>query len=462
MLVTACTADVDILQDDEEEADIVDEEQAVDDPDALDQETLERGVESTAAVLPPPVIPGGTGFGITTRAGRGGVVHRVRNLNASGPDSLKACIDASGPRVCVFEVSGTIRVDTQLVIRNPYITIAGQTAPSPGITLRGATLIPLTHDVLVQHIRIRTGDVGGITCSNRDSLTIGAPLERNAYNVIFDHCSFSWGLDETVSTWARSGRIYDVTVSNSIISEAIWNECHEDHIHGYGLLFGRHTRRVASIGNLLAHNYARNPLVRDDVADVVLANNLIYNPGPAGHNRIYIGSRGSLNLPLYISIVGNYLLRGLDSGSSNALVYVHDDVASGSRAYLSGNFSGTMPTNQWSLATNNVGGIAHATSAPVWPRVAPAVIPSSQLVGTVLSRAGARPADRDAVDTRVVASVRNRTGRNLKSQSQVGGWPTLARNVRAFVVPANPSGDDDNDGYTNLEEKLHQMAAAVE
>ena len=105
-----------------------------------------------------PVIPGAAGYGMDTPAGRGGKVYRVTNLNASGAGSLKECIDGTTARVCIFEVSGTIRLTSDLIIRNNRITIAGQTAPSPGIMLRGAALRIHANDVLVQHLRVRPGD----------------------------------------------------------------------------------------------------------------------------------------------------------------------------------------------------------------------------------------------------------------------------------------------------------------
>ena len=105
-----------------------------------------------------PVFPGAAGFGTNTPAGRGGTVYKVTNLNASGAGSLNACTDASGPRVCIFEISGTISLTSDINVTNPYLTIAGQTAPSPGITLRGAALRISASDVLVQHIRLRAGD----------------------------------------------------------------------------------------------------------------------------------------------------------------------------------------------------------------------------------------------------------------------------------------------------------------
>ncbi|MFQ6024714.1 MAG: hypothetical protein ACE5NW_18530, partial [Acidiferrobacterales bacterium] len=144
-----------------------------------------------------PVIPNGAGFGITTPAGRGGKVYKVTNLRATGRGSLKACIDRSGPRVCVFEVSGTITLTRNLWIANPFITIAGQTAPSPGITIRGAALGIETHDVLVQHLRIRVGDdPNGPDPENRDAIRV-----EDKWGIVIDHCSLSWAIDETISAW---------------------------------------------------------------------------------------------------------------------------------------------------------------------------------------------------------------------------------------------------------------------
>src|SRR6476646_9353709 len=102
-----------------------------------------------------PGVPGAAGFGMTTPAGRGGAVYRVTNINASGAGSLKACIDATGPRTCVFEVSGIIKLTTELTVRNGFLTIAGQTAPSPGIMIRGAAMKIHASDILIQHLRIR-------------------------------------------------------------------------------------------------------------------------------------------------------------------------------------------------------------------------------------------------------------------------------------------------------------------
>jgi hypothetical protein len=229
-----------------------------------------------------PVIPGAAGFGIETPAGRGGVVYKVTNLNASGAGSLKACIDGTTARICVFEVSGVIRLTTDLMIRNSKITIAGQTAPSPGIMLRGAALRIQASDVLVQHIRVRTGDdLNGPDPDNRDSLKIEGSATKPLNNIVIDHCSFSWAVDETASVW---GQVDNVTFTNNIFAEPLNESIHPAYSgngvqkHGFGVLIGSAAgNSVTMVGNLLAHIVERNPLSR--ASEFVFVNNLVYDRG---------------------------------------------------------------------------------------------------------------------------------------------------------------------------------------
>ncbi|MHC4670948.1 MAG: pectate lyase, partial [Planctomycetota bacterium] len=141
---------------------------------------------------PIPAFPGAEGFGANTIGGRGGAVYEVTNLDNSGPGSLRAAIEASGPRIVVFRVSGTIHLQSQLRLTNPYITIAGQTAPGEGICLRDRDFkIRQTHDVVIRYIRSRPGDV---TQTEQDAISLD-----ECRNVIIDHCSASWSIDETLS-----------------------------------------------------------------------------------------------------------------------------------------------------------------------------------------------------------------------------------------------------------------------
>jgi hypothetical protein len=206
------------------------------------------------AVQALPVIPGGYGYGMETAAGRGGTVYKVTNLNASGSGSLKACIDGTTARTCVFEVSGVIRLTSDLTIRNSRLTIAGQTAPSPGIMLRGAGIKIQASDILIQHIRVRTGDdPNGPDPDNRDSLKIEGSAAKPVRNIVIDHCSFSWAIDEIASTW---GPTDNITFTNNIFAEPL-NESIHPAYSGDGVQ-KRHDGRQ-SVG---AHRRAQSAVAR--------------------------------------------------------------------------------------------------------------------------------------------------------------------------------------------------------
>jgi hypothetical protein len=162
------------------------------------------------------------------------------------------------------------------------------------------------------------------------------------------------------------------------------------------------------------------------------------------------------------SVVGNVYLNGTNTPSSSVPIKVYSQ-NSGSRIHVADNTwnRAAPPSNPWSLVENEAGSSVVSSTAPIWEQS----IQTLSATGTeafVLANVGARPADRDSVDARVVNEARTQTGRIIDSPSQVGGYPNLAQNNRAFAAPADPNGDADGDGYTNLEEVLHQMAAQVE
>src|SRR3989338_2220451 len=137
-----------------------------------------------------PVFPGCEGYGCETKGGRGGQVIKVTNLNDAGPGSLRAALEASGPRIIVFETSGTITLTSRIIVVNPYFTVAGQTAQSPGITLKNFGIAPRTHDGLIQHIRVRVGDQGPNNDGDMDAIGDIWNADRSqVYNLVFDHVS---------------------------------------------------------------------------------------------------------------------------------------------------------------------------------------------------------------------------------------------------------------------------------
>jgi len=225
-----------------------------------------------------PVFPGAEGFGTDTLGGRGGRVIRVTTLADDGEGSLRDALAKDEPRVIVFEVGGTIWLERDLVITHPFVTIAGQTAPPPGITLAGTTgFIIQTHDVLLQHLRVRVGDLPGwMHPQDRDGIMVLGSDDGSAeaYNVVIDHCSISWAIDENINLWYQN--VYDVTIRHCIVSEGLYNSLHPKGQHSCGLLVGKYARRVSVIGNLFAHNSRRNPRVADGCSALVI-NNVIYN-----------------------------------------------------------------------------------------------------------------------------------------------------------------------------------------
>ncbi|HEX5006578.1 MAG TPA: pectate lyase, partial [Hyphomonadaceae bacterium] len=236
----------------------------------------------------PVAFPGALGWAAKTSGGRDGEIIRVTTLNAEGPGSLRAAVEAKGPRIVVFEVGGVIDLGAKtLAVREPFLTIAGQTAPSPGITLIRGGMDLATHDVVVQHIRVRPGTAGGSYRKGPDFDSIST--QGGAYNVIVDHCSLTWGTDEnlsasgnrftgpTVEDW-RKGASHDITFSNNIIAESLAVATHAKGEHSKGSLIHDNATNILIVGNLYAHNMERNPLFKGGVHGAVV-NNLIYNPG---------------------------------------------------------------------------------------------------------------------------------------------------------------------------------------
>jgi hypothetical protein len=189
----------------------------------------------TAPEAPPGAFPGAVGWARQTPGGRGGAILKVTNLDAEGPGSLKAALDTPGPRIIVFEVGGVLDLKrTSLDIKEPFVTIAGQTAPSPGITIVRGGIDVRTHDVVLRHLRVRTGADGQ---KKRSGWEADALSTVGAYNVVVDHCSFSWAIDENMSAsgprfkgeteaeW-RKGTSHDITFSYNLAAEGLADSSH--------------------------------------------------------------------------------------------------------------------------------------------------------------------------------------------------------------------------------------------
>ena len=368
-------------------------------------------------------FPGAQGFAAAAVGGRGGEVVRVTTLAASGEGSLRHALERKGPRTIVFEVGGVIELSENLVIANPHVTIAGQTAPSPGITLIGGGLEIMAHEVIVRHMKIRPGDrEEGAKPENRDAIAIlGDPRgEREVYNVLIDHCTLSWGIDETFSTWYEGVR--DITLSNSLIYESLDDSLHPQGPHSKAVLIGDHTRRFSMIGNVLAHNDDRNPILKGD-ASGLMVNNLIYDPGRWPLTFFDRERRG----PSLFTAVGNTFIAGASTPPEHQTILIGRNMKSGTRIYLYDNIGlHGVVQDPWDMVENKSrrASDARVDEPPVWLEgLEP--LPASALEGRLLDTAGARPRDRDEHDARVIAQIRDRSGRIIDSQSEVGGFPPV-------------------------------------
>jgi hypothetical protein len=424
-------------------------------------------VPSAAAVA----FPGAEGAGAQALGGRGGRVLRVTTLEDSGPGSLRAAIEAEGPRTIVFDIGGTIALKAPLRVRNGRVTVAGQTAPGGGIALRDQPFLIEADDVVVRYIRARLGDVSGVEA---DAFSI-----VRGRRIIVDHVSASWSVDETLSAGepARdaSGSVHDVTVQWSIIAESLNGSGHAKGSHGYGSLvragFGA---RLTWHHNLWAHHSARMPRPgnyngpdADPTGPLMeFRSNVFYNWG---------GTRAGYNADQAAHIAYNFIDNAYLAGPNSTRPVAFHEQNRLARAFFTGNsMNGVVPADPWSLVTGN-GAAANRLSAPV--DVAPVrADPAGRAFERVLAGAGASRV-RDAVDARIVASVRARGGTIIDSQEEVGGWPALAagtpwRDTDGDGMPdawerrhrfdpnneADGNGDRDRDGYTNLEEWLAELA----
>lgn len=396
---------------------------------------LLASLRAPAATTQPvqPVFAGAVGHGIHTPAGRGGKVIRVTSLAAEGPGSLAEALVAKGPRIVVFEVGGVIDLDGRtLEVTEPRLSIEGQTAPSPGITIIRGPLRISTDDVLVRHIRVRPGDCGKPKRSGwePDSLAV-----HRANRVVFDHCSVSWGVDENMSAGGLDPSPSDITFSHCIIAEGLKNSTHKKGAHSMGTLIYGNNQRVAILWNLYACNDVRNPRFNGG-ASATVANNLIYNPGGQA---IHMNNANPA-----VSIVGNVLRFGpatsprLNMISGVSPAFMEDNVAFDAEGK-------PLPASQ--IAGK---GVQPAPEKKNWPANFKA-LPSGEVEAHVLARAGARPKDRDEVDRRILSLVTQRKGQIIDSQEQVGGYPKVQPTRRKLDVPSE-----------GVQEWLDKLAAEVE
>ncbi|MGE0017510.1 MAG: polysaccharide lyase [Bacteroides sp.] len=358
-----------------------------------------------------PSFPGAEGGGMFSFGGRGGKVITVTNLNDRGPGSFREACETGGARIVVFNVAGIIRLKTPIIVRAPYITIAGQTAPGDGVCIAGESFWVNTHDVVVRHMRFRRGETN---VGRRDDAFGGNPVG----NIMIDHCSCTWGLDENISFYRHMfspGADYkdlklptvNVTIQNTISAKAL-----DTYNHAFGSTLGG--ENCSFMRNLWASNAGRNPSIgwngvfnfvnnvtynwvhrSVDGGDYTALYNMINNyfkPGPLTPKNTPVGHRilkpesGRSKLGYYVfgrvHASGN-IMEGYDA-------ITKDNWAGGIQVQEQANTDGYTENMKW----NEPFPMPHLT-----------IMPAKDAYKYVLKNAGATIPSRDIVDERIVEEV---------------------------------------------------------
>jgi hypothetical protein len=405
-------------------------------------------------------FPGAEGHGKNTTGGRGGRVIKVTNLNDAGAGSLREAITATGKRIIVFEVSGNIKLKSRLQIKNGDITIAGQTAPGDGICIQDYEMNIDADNVIIRYMRFRMGD---LTQNENDAL-----WGRYHQNIIIDHCSMSWSIDECSSFYANK----NFTMQWCILSESLNKSFHGKDDHGYGAIWGGSAATFHH--NLIAHHNSRNPRFDGGhrsgtgtspygIDKVDYRNNVIYN---WRGNSAYGGENGEYN------IVNNYYKPGpaTPTNRNKRIMQISKETGNVTQYspgygtfYITGNYVEGNPTvsaDNWSGGVDYDPGITQiiAKKAEPFAFETLTVHTAVKAYNAVLLYVGAS-LKRDAVDTRIAKEVKDGTATYsgsktgfrgiIDSQTDVNNWPVLVQTPALL--------DIDNDGMPDEWEKANKL-----
>jgi hypothetical protein len=398
-----------------------------------------------------PAFPGAEGGGKFSFGGRGGRVYVVTTLADSGPGSLREACEAAGPRIVVFNVAGIIHLQQPVFIEAPYLTIAGQTAPGDGICIADEGLVNNAHDVVIRYVRFRRGNTD---IFDRHGSLYGSPIG----NILIDHCSASWGLDQNLDTYRHmyqppgGGPAQKLPAVNVTIQWTISSEALNTYNHAFGGDWGG--KNSAFHHNLFACNTARNPSIAMSY-DFNFVNNVLFN---WRHRSVDGGDKNSR-----LNIINNYYKPGPATPDTPVRYRIvipaqswskKDPVNRWGKAYVSGNYVDGYPevtSDNWrggvqfnlaptpdatgALANGTVKEqaeiekiIAEVRATEPFPMPAVTTQTAPEAYQAVLANAGATLPRRDPVDTRVIEAVRTGKVWGEGQQIPMPRRPGLAKN----------------------------------
>ena len=431
-------------------------------------------------------FPGAEGFGAGTVGGRGGAIITVTNLDDSGVGSLRWALEQqSGPRTVVFAVNGTIELKSQILIQNPYVTIAGQTAEGDGITISGARIRVKADEVIIRELNFRPGDGPGQEPGDRDGLMIGT-TDFQVNNVIVDRNTFTWAVDENIDL---QGSMRGITVSNNLIAEGLSKSINPAGEHSKGMLIsnwsgtdGAADSQISVLRNLFASNMDRNPEVRAG-QEIEIINNYIYNPGKVG-DVIGVGGGTNGTLTTSAAIIGNVIDFGPSSTGKVQAPIALEKMGVGSAVYIYDNAvrnaAGDLVEPDQGTLIMNLGGGHHAVSGHSFVGSHVTLLNTGDILAYMMKNVGASANDRDSIDAGILDYVLNGGGRIVNSVADAGGFiesvsvrpavdsdkdgmPNWFEDLYGFnsrVFDAN--GDSDKDGYTNIEEYINGLVTGFD
>jgi hypothetical protein len=378
--------------------------------------------------------------------GRGGKVIRVTTLAPTGPGSITEAIAAKGPRIVVFEVGGVIDLNRQsLRIKEGDLTIAGHTAPAPGITLikGGIEISQGCENVVIRHLMVRPGEAGQAKKSGWECDGIYA---YGASRIEVSNCSITWATDEglsasgkrfgkddkeaTLEQW-RAFTSHDIVFDSNIVAEGLSNSTHSKGEHSKGTLIHDNVRFATVVNSLYAHNMERNILFKGGTKGI-MRGNVVYNPGKRfAHYNLHAGEWGTHEFAEgEIDITGNAFLAGPSTDTKAAVFMMGGEGPLALR--MSGNFSGVdgkavARTGRFGNSQPLLLDINEKTDVAMSP------VEARRMIGKTLAACGARPWDRDPIDARIITDVKDGRGKIISSEQEAGGYPVRPETHADFV-----------------------------